>query len=376
MMTSAKGTFRQGYTMPGRHPMAQARPFGTAYHLPKAPAVQRSVCQVGLGTARNFHSARPIFQNLVDNVPIAARAFCEADWEIKDKREARKPRLSKKRSSNKGKKASLVIKPIEKKVVEVEAAELDHYFAAPVVAETTTYLLVPLAPTPTARNPLPASPSPSLLPISVLLDIHSSHELHSLRVSSLFARLDASQVWTSPGVSCSAYGDPSGLASILKIEFRGWTEFEVRAILGEAGTGWCVLEEETSETETENAMSPSLSGVSTPLTGIEEEEAETAIESFFSSESDVDPSHSLIIPSLDLSNHLAWSESSSIDSVPSPLMLPSQTPPDVVFDYDSDGSLESYSQFGSDNDESVSWMMMSVSSRVNEDEEGPREYMF
>lgn len=272
LVSSGRATIQQGYSLPVRHAMTP-RPFG-AYHLPKPPSVQRSVFQVGLGTARNFHSARPVFQNLVQNVPVVGRAFCEADWQIKVKQEKQKSNLAKKRSTKK--KTKEMMKPIEKKVATAEAEEFDHYFAAPAVPEMTTYLLIPLAPTPTARNPLPASPSPSLLPIAVLLDIHASHELHSLRVSSLFARLDVSQVWTNPGVSCSVYGDPSGLASILKVEFRGWSEAEVRAILGEAGTGWCVLEEVTED----EVGSPSLSGVSTPLTGIEDD-----VDSFFSSDS-------------------------------------------------------------------------------------------
>lgn len=336
------------------------RPFG-AYHLPKPPSVQRSVFQVGLGTARNFHSARPVFQNLVQNVPVVGRAFCEADWQIKVKQEKQKSNLAKKRSTKK--KTKEMMKPVEKKVATAEAEEFDHYFAAPAVPEMTTYLLIPLAPTPTARNPLPASPSPSLLPIAVLLDIHASHELHSLRVSSLFARLDVSQVWTNPGVSCSVYGDPSGLASILKVEFRGWSEAEVRAILGEAGTGWCVLEEVTED----EVGSPSLSGVSTPLTGIEDD-----VDSFFSSDSNsVDPVNSLVIPSLDLSNHQAWSD---VESVPSPLLIPqSQEQSDLIFDYDSD---DSFSDIGSDDSDTTSWMALSVSSRVHEEDEEPREYMF
>lgn len=355
---------QQSYSLPVRNAMTP-RPFGV-YHLPKPPSVQRSVFQVGLGTARNFHSSRPVFQNLVQNVPVAGRAICEADWKIKVKQEKQKASLAKK-SSSKVKKTKEMRKPIEKvqkKVEALEIEEFDHYFAAPAFAETATYLLIPLAPTPTARNPLPASPSPSLLPISVLLDIHASHELHSLRVSSLFARLDVAQVWTNPGVSCSVYGDPSGLATILKVEFRGWSRAEVRSVLGEAGTGWCVLE----EAHEDDLDSPSLSGVSTPATGMMEDED---FDSFLSSDSeDVDPANSLVIPSLDLSNHQAWSD---MASPPSPLLIPpSSGPSDLMFDYDSD---DSFSSIGSDDGDRTSWMAISVSSRVQE-EEGPREYMF
>ncbi|KAJ7744661.1 hypothetical protein B0H16DRAFT_1727223 [Mycena metata] len=53
---------------------------------------------VGLGTARNFSSGRPLFQQLADNVPIADRAFYEADWDLDPPKERlhRKHRPSKK----------------------------------------------------------------------------------------------------------------------------------------------------------------------------------------------------------------------------------------------------------------------------------------
>jgi hypothetical protein len=74
---------QQTFSMQARQ--AVGRPFG-AYHIPKAPGfTPRSVSQVGLGTARSFHSSRPLFQNLVDNAPIALRAFTEADWELETK---------------------------------------------------------------------------------------------------------------------------------------------------------------------------------------------------------------------------------------------------------------------------------------------------
>ena len=55
--------------------------------LPRAPAVPRGVQQVGLGTARNFTTGRPIFAHLAENVPVAGRALSEADWKIQRKKE-------------------------------------------------------------------------------------------------------------------------------------------------------------------------------------------------------------------------------------------------------------------------------------------------
>jgi hypothetical protein len=256
----------QTFSMQARQ--AIGRPFGP-YHLPKPQSfAPRSVSQVGLGTARSFHSSRPLFQNLVENAPISIRAFTEADWELETK--GKQPAEMKKRKGTpQMKKTKQMAKPIETKFQPVSETqiEFDRYFAAP-PAEITTNLLVPLAPTPSSRQPLPSIPSPSLVPLSILLDVHASHELHSLRVSSLFSRLDAAKVWVDQRVSCSVYGDPSGLASIMKIEFQGWTKAQVRAVLGEAGKGWCMMQEFGVEDLPDSAPpSPSLSGFSSPYSG-------------------------------------------------------------------------------------------------------------
>ena len=345
---------------------AVGRPFG-AYHLPKPPSLApRSVSQVGLGTARNFHSSRPLFQNLVENAPISLRAFTEADWELETK--GKQPAKMKKRKENpEGKKTKQMAKPVEMKAQPVSETriEFNHYFAAP-PAEITTNLLVPLAPTPSSRQPLPSIPSPSLIPISILLDVHASHELHSLRVSSLFSRLDAAKVWADRNVSCSVYGDPSGLASVMKIEFRGWTRAQVRAVLGEAGKGWCMTQEFGVEDLPDSAPpSPSMSGFSSPCSGystppfgFEEEDSLTS-----DPEYGVDPSNSLVIPALELSNYDAWADSPRMPEhvdIPGP-----SSQSELDLDYDTDGT-----DLYSDESDStgVGWMMMS--SRVGEVDNG------
>ena len=362
---------------------AQARqavgcPFG-AYHLPKAPGfAPRSVSHVGLGTARGFHSSRPFFQNLVDNTPVALRAFTEADWELETK--GKQPvKMVKRKETPKAKKTKEMAKPVEKKVQPTSETqvEFDHYFVAP-PTEAITNLLVPLAPTPSSRQPLPSTPSPSLIPLSILLDVHTSHELHSLRVSSLFSRLDAAKVWIHPGVSCSVYGDPSGLASIMKIEFKGWTKVQVRAVLGEAGKGWCLMEEFGVEDLPDSApVSPTLSGMSTPVSGYSTPPFGFDEEDFFASdpphaEFDVDPSNSLVIPSLELSNYEVWADS---PRMPEHVTIPgSSDDPELDSDYDSDGSLE-YDRF-SDHSDSTGFGWMVMSSRVYEVDDEPRECMF
>ena len=353
---------------------AIGRPFG-AYHLPKAPGfTPRSVSQVGLGTARSFHSSRLLFQNLADNAPIALRAFTEADWELQTKGK-QQIRMAKRERTPKMNKTKEMVQPTKKEVQLAPEAqvEFDHYFTA-TPAVVITNLLVPLAPTPSSRQPLPSTPSPSLIPLSILLDVHASHEFHSLRVSSLFSRLDAAKVWVDPRVSCSVYGDPSGLASIMKIEFKGWTKAQVRVVLGEAGKGWCLMEEFNMEDLPDSApLSPLLSGISSPFSGcstppfgFDEEDSLAGDPS--PSGFDVDPSNSLVIPSLELSNYEAWADS---PQMPEHVAIPG---PSSDSELDSDGSLE-YDRFSDHSDPTgFGWMMMS--SRVNEVDGEPREYMF
>ena len=367
---------QQTFSMQARQ--AVGRPLG-AYHLPKAPGfTPRSVSQVGLGTARNFHSSRPLFQNLVDNAPIALRAFTEADWELETK--GKQPvKMVKRKETREVKKTKEVVKPVEKQLQQTPETqvEFDHYFVAPSV-EVVTNLLIPLAPTPSSRQPLPSTPSPSLIPLSILLDVHTSHELHSLRVSSLFSRLDVAKVWVDPRVSCSVYGDPSGLASIMKIEFKGWTKAQVRAVLGEAGKGWCLMEEFGEEDLPDSAPpSPTLSGMSTPVSGCSTPPFGFDEEDFLTSdppyaEFDVDPSNSLVIPSLELSNYDAWADS---PRMPEHIVIPGSTgDPELDSDHDSDGSME-YDRF-SDHSDSTGFGWMVMSSRVSEADGEPREYMF
>lgn len=358
---------------------AVGRPFG-AYHLPKAPGfTPRSVSQVGLGTARSFHSSRPLFQNLVDNVPVALRAFTEADWEL-ETRGKQPVKVVKRKETPKVKKTKEMARVAEKKVQPVSETqvEFDHYFAAP-TTEVITNLLIPLAPTPSSRHPLPSTLSPSLIPLSILMDVHASHELHSIRVSSLFSRLDAAKVWVDPRVSCSVYGDPSGLASIMKIEFKGWSKAQVRAVLGEAGKGWCLIEELGVEDLPDSApVSPTLSGMSTPVSGYSTPPFGFDDEDFLASdpphtEFDVDPSNSLVIPSLELSNYEAWADS---PRMPEHIVIsgPSEDP-ELDSDHDSDGSLE-YDRFSDHSDSTgFGWMVMSSRVSLKVDDE-PREYMF
>ncbi|KAF8590500.1 hypothetical protein K439DRAFT_1403596 [Ramaria rubella] len=237
-------SIRQSLSLPAR--IALSKPL-KAPCLPRAPRVPGNVTQVGLGTARNFSTGRPIFQHLVENVPVAGRAFYEIDWDL----EMRKEKNLKIRRPNKNQhEAKLADKltPVSGFVggpplIANDSEELQHYFETPSAPLVTTYLQIPLAPTPTSRVPLTDSPSsPRLLPLPALAKEHASHSKHAIRVSSLFRRLDAARVWER-GASCQTYGDRSGLCTILRIKFDGWSEDMVRNVLGHAGKGWCTIQE-------------------------------------------------------------------------------------------------------------------------------------
>ena len=284
------------------------------------------VAEVGLGMARNFSTGRPIFQNLAENVPVALRALYEADLDLELMKRNDSKRLV---APNSVKKTNEKIKPLQQfperkaNAEQTKPAELlgetEHYFSSVTVAPVTTYLLIPLAPTALPSRPGPYQEPRLLPPLSYIGSLHESHATHSLRVSTLFTRLDQANVWAR-GVRCSAYshgrahrkqpeanegGDPSeeGVCTILKVEFVGWSKAEVRSIIGESGTGWCVLEEVLHEED------EGFTDVETLSPGLSEGELSNESLALSSGVEMTDPSESFIIPTLDFS--------SSFDSTPS-----------------------------------------------------------
>ena len=301
--------------------------------LPRAPAVPPhcgGITQVGLGTARTFCTGRPIFQQLAENVPIAGRALYEVDWDwdLKMRKEQERMRLM---VTKKPKKSKEMLKPIQSrnKVSEIRKEldatvqlkqEFNRYFPVAEVQPVTSYLLIPLAPTPSSRMPLPDDlagiDEPNLLPpLSYLASLHSSHSTHALRVSTIFTRLDQRDVW-SRGVYCSAYslrpsqhdgeskdedvGFDTQVCTILKVTFNGWTEAEVRGVIGESGTGWCVLKEVwhgegLSDEESSSSNASPEFPCSSELEGPEL----------------IDPAQSFVLPTLDFSSSFLSSASQS-----------------------------------------------------------------
>ena len=328
LYSTARGyaSIQQGFSFPVK--TALARPVQTHF-LPRAPVVPRYLTQVGLGAARNFSSGRPIFQNLVENVPIVGRAVYEADWDVKARSGRQTIRNSVKGKPLEKSVGKEMLKPKIQDIVFKEnkpafkqssvETELDQYFAGPPTSDVTTCLLIPLAPTPTSRVPLDpfASTNPSLLPFRELASVHTSHEMHSLRVSSLFSRLDAANVWERQ-VQCSAFshgGGAEGVCTMLKVEFVGWTMAEVRSVIGESGTGWCALEE--VKTSPENALSVFSDGddddlssdASSILSGPFGSSGRASPMEIMNVNMGVDPSNSFVLPTLDFSSSFLSSQS-------------------------------------------------------------------
>lgn len=246
-------TIRQSLSLPTRFALGGSRPpLGTPF-MPRSPdLVSRSVANVGLGTARQFSSARPVFQNLVQNVPIAARAFCEVDLDLglNDKVDMKRRRAMIRRAVKAQKKQALQTKstvssvdfsslvesttPIEE---TDEMLAFSHYFSVAPEEPFTTTLIVPLAPE-GARAPLPLTAESSTY--DIIAGTHVAYSRHSVRVAALFRRLDVANVWER-GAQCAAIGG-DGVVSALVVRFEGWSEDTLRGVLGEAGRGWCRVE--------------------------------------------------------------------------------------------------------------------------------------
>ncbi|TCD70592.1 hypothetical protein EIP91_002622 [Steccherinum ochraceum] len=324
-------TIHQGLSLPVRYSI------GRTLHSPQLPRphpVPRNVTQVGLGTARNFSTGRPIFQSLADNVPVVGRAFWEADIHVKMMDERARIMTKKNTETKKAKRREMLKpRPVQQITPHTEAMheedaqkeELDHYFPQASEPEVTTYLLIPLAPTPTNRLPLRDTPhlhtsTHPLLPFSLLSSLHTDHATHTLRVSTIFARLDGSRVFDDPRVSCSAYGDPSGMCTILEVRFDGWSEHQVRSVLGEAGMGWCVMEEIRKEDEVEDqvAMEEILANMDTDA-----EAEKTGFSSPLTPSSpdhlEIDPSTSFVLPTLDFSASFPVQSNTWASPPPTPL---------------------------------------------------------
>lgn len=329
--------------------------------LPRPPAVPRSIAQVGLGTARNFTTGRPIFQNIADkihNIPVASRALLEAglDTRMKDDDSARAFKAEKKHKKRSSPESLVRPNKVEFHPAATAAtrrgddqsavvAEFDEYFVPPRVPDMSTTLLIPLAPTPTARVPLSHTLSYDrhpLVPLMELSALHVDTERHASRVKALFEQLDAAQVWDK-GATCEAFGGVRG-AAVLRVHFSGWSAHAVRGVLGEAATGWCVLEEERADDIGDDELDAAMSDVdSAPdYPGLAE----------LNSSSPIDPAYSFVLPTLD------FSASSRAATAEATRELANSSSHDTAADLSLQSDFETFSDpgYASDGSEPYSWI--------------------
>jgi hypothetical protein len=346
------------FSLPVRHALSTR--MGSA-RLPRAPAVPRSIAQVGLGTARNFTTGRPIFQSIADNmhnIPVVTRAFLEADLDMRTKDDGglalklkHTRRKSKKRSCRSCASDKVQFHPaatrhtveaIASTPEETPEAEFDKYFV-PQVPDVSTTLLIPLAPTPTTRVPLPhtfAYDRHPLVPFLELSALRVDTERHASRVRVLFEQLDAAQAWDK-GAVCETLGGARG-ASVLRVRFAGWSAYAVRGIIGEAATGWCILEEERAEYECgDSEPEECLSDIGSPVAMDDPGIAELNLNS------PIDPAYSFVLPTLDFSASAATPPVNSSSDVTADLPFSDMASKVSSSDFDTFSDLGNMSDRGS-----------------------------
>lgn len=325
--------------------------------LPRPPAVPRSIAQVGLGTARNFTTGRPIFQNIADkihNIPMASRAFLEAGLETRTKDDDSLRAFKAEKKPKRRSRPESLVRPNRVEFHPAAATrrgddesaattEFDKYFVPPRVPDVSTTLLIPLVPTPTARMPLSLSyDRHPLIPLMELSALHVDTERHASRVKALFEQLDAAQVWDK-GAKCEAYGGVRG-AGVLRVHFSGWSAHAVRGVLGEAATGWCILEEDRADEIGDEELDAAMSDVdSAPIyPGLAE----------LNSSSPIDPAYSFVLPTLD------FSASSAVAAAGPTRGLATASFSDTAADLSPSSDFETFSDpgYASDSSEPYSWI--------------------
>jgi hypothetical protein len=100
------------------------------------------------------------------------------------------------------------------------------------------------------------------------------------------------------------------VCNVLKVEFRGWSKAAVRGVLGESGTGWCVLEESVSPFDYDDyeGDEDAFSETSSVLSGMELEEPVQGM--------GMDPAQSFVLPTLDFSSSFLAATTPSTPAAP------------------------------------------------------------
>ncbi|KAL8283617.1 hypothetical protein RQP46_005412 [Phenoliferia psychrophenolica] len=230
---------------------ARARP-GFGGPTPRPTAFPSNVSHVGLGPARNFSSSRPIFENVINNVPLGLRALVDSDGI--DQRKWRKTAHTIRKAERTAVKGQG--RPLPR-AQEMRMAEFASFFGsttaeasavavieqADVVATTDAdqvVLVIPLEPSlslplSSTTNTLSDSSSYRLLNPAVLTSLHAiqlAYESHAHRVRGLSNRLTCAGVFDDSNVDVEMIF--IGSEKFVEVRFpTSWTRRDVEQACGE-----------------------------------------------------------------------------------------------------------------------------------------------
>ncbi|KZT59745.1 hypothetical protein CALCODRAFT_175381 [Calocera cornea HHB12733] len=246
-------TQRQNLSLPARQ-FIQQNTARTMHSVPRPPTVSKGVQQVGLGKARSFSTASPLFHTGVKNVPIVARAFAQADLDIKGSM------ADSKLKARKGKKAKharalhrLAADNLSISSASYTPAEMEHYFpdASPSVLTQVTISLEPACSGVSSPSSQSDSTSDSDSDSDFwqhLADVHALYRPHMRRVEAVIRRLEPyAHLRRNEDVIgwSSTFDDEFGLPTAVRFAFSA-TRDDVREWLGDfAGARWLTVEDVT-----------------------------------------------------------------------------------------------------------------------------------
>ncbi|KAG9048367.1 hypothetical protein FS842_000422 [Serendipita sp. 407] len=206
--------------------IALSRPL-RAPGMPRPQTLARPVHEVGLGTARRF-SSQSTFQHVVENVSIGYRAFWEVDWTLRpdDIRHKQVHRQDFSQGTDFRQRSNHPISDFSS-----YTNDLERYFPLPATKEST---IVDLSLEPITIDFMPSAisrESLQLLPFQDTLDNHIRFQVRNAEIRAVLTALDEANAWAN-GVTVRAIGDASGLCTILRVYFQGWTLDQVQSLLG------------------------------------------------------------------------------------------------------------------------------------------------
>jgi hypothetical protein len=228
------------------------RSANSLFHHPRPSPLSRGVSQVGLGSARNFSSAQPLFQNIVHNAPLALRALghqVDGFDAKKLRREVRRTIRKQTKLDAFGASPSLASSGAMGKLVELESSaasdasyetnDAESCFASSPASSfvSNVSLRIPLEPAlPVHFGDMSDTEGSSrLLPRSFLAslrDVQELLDLHRVRLRSLLDRLERAGCFDDTDVRFWEPGGGGDGRGPLVIEFGGWwTAADVRQAL-------------------------------------------------------------------------------------------------------------------------------------------------